>query len=229
MEYTVRPISDRTAFAGKHTESQFAVKYGQVIELLEKELRFLKATNIVIEVDVTESQIRLDGLMRNDARASSPAVRLAFDSTVGPLTYASDAFVRGQSVRYVGAYDSPNRKKVETMRQDWQHNLYAIAKSLEALRLVDRYGVTKRGEQYAGFKALPAGRAMPSSHMTTDAAWTVLADVLGDPAIGVTRGDAEAAALAVKLARRQAHPDRRGDRKLWDQVEQAAVVLGVSS
>jgi hypothetical protein len=35
-------------------------------------------------------------------------------------------------------------------------NVRAIALALEALRKVDRYGVTKRGEQYAGWKALPS-------------------------------------------------------------------------
>jgi hypothetical protein len=39
----------------------------------------------------------------------------------------------------------------------WQHNVRSIALGLQALRAVDRYGITRRGEQYAGFAALPAG------------------------------------------------------------------------
>jgi hypothetical protein len=39
----------------------------------------------------------------------------------------------------------------------WEHNVRAIALGLEALRAVDRHGITRRGEQYAGFKALPPG------------------------------------------------------------------------
>jgi hypothetical protein len=43
----------------------------------------------------------------------------------------------------------------------------AIALSLEALRKVDRYGVTKSGEQYKGFKALPpASPTIDSDAMT---------------------------------------------------------------
>lgn len=38
----------------------------------------------------------------------------------------------------------------------WQANIRAIAKTLEHLRDLDRWGVTKRGEQYTGWKALPA-------------------------------------------------------------------------
>ena len=38
----------------------------------------------------------------------------------------------------------------------WQDNVRAIALALEALRKVDRYGITQRGEQYAGWKQLPA-------------------------------------------------------------------------
>ena len=39
---------------------------------------------------------------------------------------------------------------------NWQANLRAIALSLEALRAEDRYGVTRRAEQYKGWaKLLP--------------------------------------------------------------------------
>jgi hypothetical protein len=38
-----------------------------------------------------------------------------------------------------------------------QANVRAVALGLEALRAVDRYGVTRRGEQYAGWKQLESG------------------------------------------------------------------------
>lgn len=211
MRYTVRPISDRTAFTGDSVDSRFTVTWSQCLDLLGRELDMLDATDIVIEVDVAERGIRMDGQLRGDAKASSPAVRLAFESNVGPLTYATDAFMR-PSWRRGG------------MRDDWQHNLYAIAKSLEALRLVDRYGVTRRGEQYAGFKALPAGRAMPASHMTSTDAQVVIREWSGHQG-----GDYDLPRL-VRRARAAAHPDRHsGDRTAWDQVERAAAVLGVAS
>lgn len=234
MKYTVRPISDRTAFTGQHEASRFTVQYRDVLELLERELHFLDAKDVVLEVDVEEQHIRLDGLLRSDARAKSPGVRLAFESNVGSLVYATDAFVRGGSWVFVGT--GSNRVRRETMAHSWQHNLYAIAKSLEALRMVDRYGVTKRGEQYTGFKALPAGRAMPSSHMTRTAAAELLERLaIGeegesrDRVVARIESDSSYAREVWREARAFSHPDRRdGDRTLWDQVEQAAQVLGVA-
>ncbi|AIY17754.1 hypothetical protein GUY44_06980 [Pimelobacter simplex] len=234
MKYTVRPISDRTAFTGQHEASRFTVTYSDVLDLLGRELDHLDAENVVVEVDVEERQIRLDGLLRSDAKAKSPGVRLAFDSNVGPLAYATDAFVRGPSWAYVGT--GANRRRRDTMAHPWQHNLYAIAKGLEALRMVDRYGVTKRGEQYTGFKAIGAGTAMPASHMTRTEAAELLEriaignegplrdrtvrDILDDPAVAFE---------VRRAARKIAHPDRRGgDHTLWNQVEQAARVLGVA-
>src|SRR5947208_1880483 len=79
---------------------------------------------------VTESDIRLDGRPRARAVASHPGVVLAFDSRHGPLKYAVDTFDR------------------------WQDNLRAIALGLEHLRAVDRYGVTRRGEQYTGWRQI---------------------------------------------------------------------------
>jgi hypothetical protein len=204
MRYTVRPISDRTAFTGRHKPSPFDSSWGSTEDHLNRELRQLKARDVVLELDFTESQLRLDGRPYANARAASAAVRIAFESMHGPLTYATDVF------------------------PTWQDNVRAIALSLEALRRVDRYGVVKRGEQYAGFKALPAGRAMPSSHMTATEALRVVYDLTdirleGDPTSEVVR-------RAYREARARAHPDRHdGDRTAWDQVEQAAAVLGVAS
>jgi hypothetical protein len=205
MRYTVRPISDRTAFEGKRQPSPFASSWSSTEELLIREVRALRGRDLVIELDLRESEIRLDGRPYARAQARTPAVRVAFDSMHGPLTYATDRF------------------------PTWQDNVRAIALGLEALRKVDRYGITKRGEQYAGWKALPAGRAMPASHMTTDDARELLARYAGVPPEQLNL-DPGTLAYAWRCARRDAHPDRHGgDRTLWDQVEQAARVLGVSS
>jgi hypothetical protein len=205
VRYTVRPISDRTAFTGRHKPTPFASSWSATEELLFRELRQLAARDVVLELDFLEGQIRLDGRPYSNARAASSAVRIAFESKHGPLTYATDVF------------------------PTWQDNVRAIALSLEALRRVDRYGVVKRGEQYAGFKALPAGRAMPASHMTRDDAIALLADQHGYPTEYYAAEPSELR-TAWKFARAAAHPDRNGgDRTLWDQVEQAAAVLGVAS
>lgn len=206
MRYTVRPISDRTVFTGKHRRSAFDSTWSATLNLLFAEVRQLKGRDLVMELDVAERDIRIDGMVRANARPASPAVRIAFESMHGPLTYGTDAF------------------------DHWQDNVRAIALGLEALRKVDRYGITKRGEQYTGFKALGAGRAMPASHMTTDEAretlirlssWSDLDDF--DP-----WGSPQLVAKVVRSAKFAAHPDRNnGDQTAWDQVEQAATVLGL--
>lgn len=206
MRYTVRPISDRTAFTGKHERSRFDSTWTATEQLLLAEVRHLRGRDLVLEVDVQEHHIRLDGGLYANARPATPAVRVAFDSMHGPLTYATDRFT------------------------GWQDNVRAIALGLEALRKVDRYGITKRGEQYAGWKALPAGSDGAASRMTNDEARQVFRAAAG---IHVTNGeldDPDERRAAHRRARAAAHPDRHnGDRTLWDQVEQAAKVLGVLS
>ena len=211
LQYTVRPISDRTQFTGKHQQSKFLVRWSDVLDLLQREYDALKGKRLVIEVDVPESGIRNDGLLRTNAKASSPAVRVAFESKHGPITMATDRFVRQ-------AYRS-------TSMDDWQHNVYAIAKSLEALRMVDRYGITKRGEQYTGWKALPPGAGVAPTGMTVELAievidresgWTAGGDVLTNVQLW----------RAVRDAKARTHPDRNGGyRSRWDAVEQAEQVL----
>src|ERR1700675_3855774 len=85
----------------------------------------LDAKKLVFQIDVRESEIRLDGLPSARARPNDPAVIVSFDSKHGPLRYFCDQFT------------------------DWQDNIRAIALGLEALRKVERYGITHRGEQYA--------------------------------------------------------------------------------
>lgn len=206
MHYTTRPLSDRTWLRPdrERKTSQFDATWSKTLTLLGKEIEFLGGRDIVIEVDVREQDIRLDGGLRANARSSSPAVVVAFDTAAhGPMLYRAD--------RYADRWSN---------RPGWQENVRAVALTLEALRAVDRYGATETGQQYAGFKALPAGRAMPASHMTSDDA----ADLL------TRHGGGEVdPSRAYRRARAAAHPDRNnGDRTLWDQVEQAARVLGVS-
>lgn len=198
MSYTVRPISDRTPFTGRHRDSPFRSTWSATEELLIREVAALRGRNFVVEIDVSESQIRLDGRLYARAQASSPAVRVAFESTHGPLTYATDRF------------------------WTWQDNLRAIALGLEALRKVDRYGITERGEQYAGFKALPVGRAMPASHMTSGEALTLLREVASEV-------DADwSVEQLFRRARIDAHPDKHGgDHALAYRVDEAGRVLGV--
>jgi hypothetical protein len=65
--------------------------------------------------------------------------------------------------------------------------------------------------------------------MTADEAWGILGSFDEMP-ISEQRKNPAGLPRAYRRARAFAHPDRHdGDRKLWDQVEQAAAVLGVRS
>jgi hypothetical protein len=111
------------------------------MDLLERELHALGAQAVVLQVAMDETDFRIDGLPRATARAKHPGVILSFDTSgypdgsalAGRLEFATDIF------------------------STWQENLRAIALGLEALRRVDRYGITRGDAQYAGFKALPRG------------------------------------------------------------------------
>lgn len=109
----------------------FSAPLRRTVALLNDELRHIAAKHAILELDLRDRDVRLDGFPRADARPATPAVVLSFDSKHGPLRYAT------------GEFDT------------WQDNLRAIALGLQALRAVDRYGISKRGEQYRGYHALP--------------------------------------------------------------------------
>jgi hypothetical protein len=199
--YTLRPISDRSNFRGVHKTAAFRATWTTTYRTLAFELHELRARSVVLEIDVRERDIRVDGELRAAARPDGPGVRLCFDSKHGPLTYATDRF------------------------WTWQDNVRAVALGLEALRRVDRYGITRRGEQYAGWKQLTSGAlALGRAPMTAEEAAAVLL-----AAADVEPGELEGVAL-YRVARSRAHPDRNaGDRSAWDQVEAAGRALGLAS
>lgn len=223
--YVVRPLSDRTWLRphSKREPTRFRSSWVETQDQLEREVKMLHGANLVIEVDLRPQDLKLNGEIRANAReAETPGVIVMFTTkTHGDLVYRCDTY------RADYAFQGPH----------WQHNVRAIAKTLEALRAVDRYGATDTGQQYTGFKALPAGRAMPASHMTRSAAAELLERIaVGDEgnlrvrSVEMILADSELATETWRHARAMVHPDRRGgDRTLWDQVEQAAAVLGVAS
>jgi hypothetical protein len=190
----------------------FRVGWTDTLELLTKELELLGARDIVIEVGLSTSEIRLDGWPRANAREPQhPGVRLAFESRHGPLIYQTDA------------YDG------------WQANVRALALSLQALRAVDRYGVTKRGEQYTGWKALPAGSspAPVDTRMSREDAITTVLRLAGMTVQApmnraAVMSENELRKPILVRARRAAHPDTGGSDEEFQRLSEALDVLGVS-
>jgi hypothetical protein len=199
MRYTTRPISDRTWIRQAGREyTRFDSPWSKTLQLLGREIDALRGTNVVIEVDVPERAIRLDGALRADAKASGPAVVVAFDSKHGPLQYRCDRFITRWS----------------SQGPDWQHNVRAIALTLESLRAVDRYGATNTGQQYAGWKQI--GSAAADVPLAADDALRVLARIAGVSVLDVDRD------RLISLARRKAHPDTGGSAGLWAEFTEAA-------
>jgi hypothetical protein len=163
---------------------------------LERELRMLDAPysrEIVVEAGYSEYEIRNDGQPRANARPMDPAVILNFESKFGPLRYGCDNYT------------------------DHFSNLRAIALALEALRAVDRYGVTKRGEQYQGWKALPA-----TTISVQEAEQFIRSFSLVDDPMGLRD-----LTTAYRLAARKLHPDVGGTRDKWDKLQAAKIALGI--
>jgi len=168
-------------------------------QLLERELRFLGVRSIVIEQFLERWQIRNDGFPRADARPRLPGVIISFQSNNGPLRYPCDRF------------------------DDWQDNVRAIALALEALRKVDRYGVTKRGEQYRGWAALPPPATSDTDFATDWAAVNFLNKLLGIViSIDNSRDTIEA---AIRAAEKATHPDRGGNPDDFKKVQSARKLL----
>lgn len=137
MKLIYRPLEhwDRKVIA-RRPHSPFQSDYTSTLKLIEREAKMLGATRVIVELALRETDLRLDGKPYADAKTDHPGVTVALDSRHGALKYTADKFVT------------------------WQENLRAIALGLEALRKVDRYGMTTRGEQYAGWKALPSGEGV---------------------------------------------------------------------
>jgi hypothetical protein len=109
----------------------------------------------------------------------------------------------------------------------WTDNLHAIALTLERLRLADLYGVTKRGEQYAGWKMLPGpitAAAGQKPTMSIDAAARFVAGLTGADAPALIRNRATWE-KAFREAARMCHPDKAPQDGRWEQLEQAAQLL----
>lgn len=206
MHYEFRPIDtwpgDLTP-AGARKYSPFKADYGDTLDLLDRELWHLNARDVVFEVALLPADIRLDGRPRANARpAAHPGVVVSFGSIHGPLRYACDAF------------------------RNWQANLRAIALGLEALRKVERYGITKRGEQYTGWSALPPGSiAAGPSAMTLDEAIAFLHEHTGPDAGWWDHDDPDAVDRAYLVAAKKLHPDAGGDAELFKRLQQAKAVL----
>jgi hypothetical protein len=104
---------------------------------------------------------------------------------------------------------------------DWQENIRAIALGLEALRKVDRYGITSRGEQYTGWKALPSGEGEVYNVLTA----ANFLSVHGGMPASVIIADSDMRKVAYRRAAQKLHPDKGGDPALFNRLQKAKELL----
>jgi len=131
-------------------------------------------------------------------------VAISFESSFGPLRYATDAHERQYSWAKLDG---------------WQANVRAIALSLEKLRAVDRYGVTRRGEQYAGWRAIEAPK---SEFPTADAAAKWMRAYADDT---LSLGEYPTFGALYRAMAKVMHPDKGAPRADWDRLDEARRVL----
>lgn len=173
MQFTFRPLPVWPHKPTENRRSRWTFRQGweDTIILLEYELERLNAANPIIAAGFAEGDIRLDGLPRANAREPlHPGVELSFDTSLGRLVYTTDVCER------------------------WQHNVRSIALGLGALRAVDRYGITKKGEQYAGWLQLSVANdlAIRGKTLVEIAGGMPQALRLHHPDLGGDRADFEA-------------------------------------
>ncbi len=162
-------------------DATFRSTYPQTLDLLEAELSKLRAKDIVIQVEgLTLEYIRNDGWPKSGNWKNGyggPGVIVTFESSKGTISMPCDKF------------------------RDWQDNLRAIAKSLEALRMVDRYGVTRGNEQYRGWTQIGNG----NGKMDRASAIRFLESLLGSTVF--PSADLRAICRKLKIIH---HPDHAG-------------------
>lgn len=197
-EITIEPIIQ---WPGKPVSwskpSQFKASLESTQKLLDAELTHLNAKSVVMQMFLDRSQIRLDGGLRAGATPRKPGIILSFSCKHGQLMYPCDTF------------------------KTWRENLRAIALALQALRSVDRYGVTSRAEQYKGWQQLPSPGG--PTIKTRDQALEFLGKILG-----CTLSELRGAPLVdafIRQAQMKTHPDKGGDPEDFKRVMECEKVL----
>jgi hypothetical protein len=122
---------------------------------------------------------------------------------------------------------------------DWRDNVRAIALGLEALRTVDRYGITHKAEQYTGVKALGQGTGVDegvrrvfanlreaAEFMLDRAGMATVGDGLTDDQVRMLQSDSNYRNMAFRKAALKLRPDQAGsNREDWDNLTEARRIL----
>ena len=200
LEIVFRPIESRLLPKCDYRSAPFRRGHMETMRDLEREARHLEARHALILCCAHEGDFRLDGQLKAGALLVTPSIALHLDTPRGPMRFPCGRYA------------------------DWKDNLRAIVLSLESLRAVDRYGVTRTGEQYRGWSALPAAAEPQESDPWTTvdeaAAWLRDQSGLAVPPSSLI-DDAEAMKDAYRAAAKRHHPDVGGSPATFARITRA--------
>lgn len=136
MRATWRPLAAWLYPPAPHLNgSRQRASWDDAMHELEREIAQLDGSDVVIGVVVPDDAISFSGGLKAGGRTrfGHHGVEVSFDAGDGRLVFHTDVY------------------------DDVRQNLRAIGLGLEALRAVDRQGISQTGQQYAGFAMLPPG------------------------------------------------------------------------
>jgi hypothetical protein len=194
----------------KQRVATFRASYAGTLDLLERELAALYARNITIQAYFRREDIRNDGWPKSSAVPTASGVVLSFDVRSKPA----------EGEVYPKAVVTELSFPCDTFTT-FDDNLRAIALALEALRKIDRYGVTPGHEQYKGWAQLPA--ASNPANMSCDEAAAFIAQYSGYTIYGVFND----LTGAYRSAAAKLHPDNKqnGSHEQFLRLQRAKEIL----
>lgn len=200
---------DLAAFPGgarktRRASTVFSSTYQRTLDRLEHELDKLRAVDVIIQAGYSRADIRNDGWPRSSAKPMHPAVVLSFRSRDANQEYSfpCDTF------------------------SCFEHNLHAIAFTLEALRAVNRYGVTRGHEQYKGFAQIEA--PPDPKRWTVDAAalWMTGRLQFNEHERARLLSDPDFYRRSYRVFAATCHPDANPAARIeWDRLQEARQLL----
>lgn len=220
LDYKFEPLDGFPRDLTPHWErnaSPFGKTWTEVQNILEKELRFLnyRTGSVVLQTAHSAWDVRKDGKLRSDVRAPEhPGIVLKFD-----------------------VYDSKAKRYVQMSFEcdrfvQWKANVRAIADAMEALRKVDRYGVSGGGKtnaHYEGYKALPSGDEL-SDDKVADVVLAAFMETHSNFKVKDILSNRDNFIRAYKQAAAKLHPDNKetGDTKAFLHLQKIKELLDKS-
>lgn len=193
----------------RQTGYKFKATWTATTNLVQYEAGMIGGDLVVIQIAIAETEIRRDGWPYLRAVPRHPGVTIVVpESAHGRLSWSTDLY------------------------QSWQANVRAIGLTMEALRAADRHDVM-RGRQYAGFRELPSGIAMPERQMTVEDAARFIVEHSdwqshGKPIpteLAVAELLHKGHQLPYLRAAKKLHPDLGGDPQLFQRLQDAKRIL----